>query len=293
MILTTLIISHAHPQVVDKMRAILLLVFLWRGLAAAAAMQVSRRDFNIATLSSSSLVAGRCWAADGAVVTDVISLGLSIGKANVLPLDIELYGEAAPESVRFLLEFARGELKAPCGEQSDADLTTPARVRMKQLNIERQCLDDQGSGVSLLGSSVWRVIPNKRIDFGRVSSGFAYREPPAFAKETTGLSQGAGAVSVKRGGGCFEFTVAPRDNSGLDREDLVVVGRVSSSTLATLDELNALPTKKDPFDIGNSAPPLGSNFARACEYTSLDPSCANYKPLKKVFVSTAATRQTR
>lgn len=229
-------------------------------------------------------------------VTDLVTLELSIGPETKADLELELYGDAAPASVRSLVAFARGELKAPCVEQPDLDaVVLSTKAKMQQLKLARQCLDDQGLDVSLVGSSVWRVVPGRRIDFGRVASRFASRNPPQLPVESTNLRHKRGAVSVRKGGGCFEFTVTPADNQYLDREDLVVIGRVSDATLPTLDVLNLLPTKRGAFDIGDnpSVPPLGANFARACEYGSPDATCAQYKPLRKVLITRVAVAKTR
>ena len=96
-----------------------------------------------------------------------------------------------------------------------------------------------------------------------------------------------GAVSVKRGGGAFEFTITPKTNPGLDKEELVCVGRVLDEDLPVLDALNAIPAKKDLVQLGD-VPPLGSKIARACEYANPDATCAQFKPLKRVVVSGVA-----
>lgn len=258
---------------------------------AAAHNTVQRRDFCINTLATvSSPMVCRANAAERFAVSDILNLELAIGneKAN---LNIELFREAAPASVNFLLAFARGELKAPCAEQPEFDIAAPSRVKMNQLKISRQCLDEQESDVTLEGSSVWRILPHRRIDFGRVASRFAAREPPQLPEETNNLRHKRGAVSVRRGGGAFEFTVAPDDNELLDSksENLVVVGQIADASLPVLDLLGDLPTKGASFDVGNSpsVPPLGTKFARACEYGSPNPTCASFKPLRKVIVTRA------
>jgi len=124
---------------------------------------------------------------------------------------------------------------------------------------------------------------------------FSARVPPTFAVERRGgagagrwsKASTRGAVSVKRGGGAFEFTIAPVDNPALEKEDLVVVGRVIEDDMAFLDEIHAIPTRRDIISIGD-VPPLGGNFARACDFTSPDKTCAQFKPLKKIMVVTSS-----
>ena len=143
---------------------------------------------------------------------------------------------------------------------------------------------------TLARSTLWRLVPDARLDLGRLDSFFAGREPPTFAAEHNDLRASArGAVSVRRGGGAFEFTIAPRESPALDRpeEALVVVGRVFDADLPLVDALNAIPSKRDLVRLG-AVPPLGASFARACEYANPDPTCAQFKPLRRVVVARAS-----
>jgi hypothetical protein len=76
-------------------------------------------------------------------------------------------------------------------------------------------------------------------------------------------------------------------NKALDNEDLVVIGRVVEDDMAFLDVINSIPTRKDIIKIGE-VPPLGSKFARACDFTAPDSTCAQFKPLKKIIVTEAS-----
>ena len=117
-------------------------------------------------------------------VTALVTLDLSIARGPSSPLRIELFGDAAPASVEFFSRLASGTLQAKCTE-----------------NIEA-CQEFQGVDVGYKGSQLWRLVPNKRVDFGRVDSMFASRIPPTFAVERNGDLKPStrGAVSVKRGG---------------------------------------------------------------------------------------------
>jgi len=200
-------------------------------------------------------------------VTAVATLDISILRGPTKPLRIELFGDAAPESVRFFSDLASGSLKAECPFD------------------DMNCQENQNINVSYKGSQLWRLVPNKRIDFGRVDSMFANRIPPTFPVVQVGdLKPSArGAVSIKRGGGAFEFTITPVYNQALEKEDLVVVGRVAEEDMTFLDAISSIPSRKDIISVG-SVPPLGSNFARACDFTAPDSTCAQFKPLKKVVV---------
>jgi len=126
---------------------------------------------------------------------------------------------------------------------------------------------------------------------------FGTRVPPTFAIEGKAAVQGnikpstRGAVSIRRGGGAFEFTIAPDYNPNLDssNENLVCIGRVveGPSGKGLLEYINTIPTRKDivSLTLGTDVPPLGSSFARVCDFTNPDPTCAQYKPLKIIKVT--------
>lgn len=212
-------------------------------------------------------------------VTSLVTLDLSIARGPSKPLRIELFEDESPASAKFFSSLASGTLRAECA--NDANLEV--------------CEEYSGMDVGYKGSQVWRLVPNKRIDFGRVDSMFASRIPPTISAERNSALKAStrGAVSVKRGGGAFEFTVAPEYNKALEKEDLIVVGRVAEGDMAFLNTINSIPTRKDIVKIGD-VPPLGANFARACDFTAPDSTCAQFKPLKRIAVtevSVASQRQ--
>lgn len=236
----------------------------------------TRRDLLIGATAAASLIrASSAMALEtpSPKVTALVTLNLSIARGPPSPLRIELFGDEVPASVEFFSNLASGTLRAQCAENVEA------------------CEEYQGIDVGYKGSQLWRLVPNKRIDFGRVDRMFASRIPPTFSAEQNNGSlmkaSSRGAVSVKRGGGAFEFTVTPAYNQALDKEDLVVVGRIAEGDLAFLDTINSITTRKDIVSIGN-VPPLGANFARACDFTAPDPTCNQFKPLKKIIITEAS-----
>mmetsp|Transcript_13425 Transcript_13425/g.19777 ORF Transcript_13425/g.19777 Transcript_13425/m.19777 type:complete len:313 (+) Transcript_13425:94-1032(+) len=211
-------------------------------------------------------------------VKSTVTLNLSIARGSPRPLRIEIFQDAPTASVEFFTSLVDGTMKAPCEMGDDP-------------NIEI-CEEYQSINVGYKNSQMWRLVPNKRMDFGRVDSMFTSRVPPTIAAERNnadiiGIQPSTrGAVSIKRGGGAFEFTVTPSYNPSLDsdREDLVVVGRIAEEDLAFMDEINAITVRKDILKMGD-VPPLGAKFARACDFTAPDSTCAQYKPLKKIVVA--------
>ena len=130
-----------------------------------------------------------------------------------------------------------------------------------------------------MNSQMWRLVPDKRVDFGRIDSSFAAREPPSFPAEAGGDLRPSqrGAVSVKRGGGAFEFTITPKTNPGLDKEELVCNRAGPGRGPAGLGRPERHSREKDLVSLGD-VPPLGSKIARACEYANPDATCAQFKP---------------
>ena len=222
------------------------------------------------------------------LVTEVVTLNLSIARGPPKPLRIEVFGNGNSAEAQFFVGLASATVRAPCA---------PTKIE-GDANIDEgeTCKDYESLSVGYKGSQLWRLVPNKRIDFGRVDSMFANRVPPTFATAsktaTTSIRPSTkGAVSMKRGGGAFEFTVTPEYNPALDsaKEDLVVVGRIAPDA-ASSDFLEYLNTKvvvrKDILSSGADVPPLGyAGFARACDFSSPDKTCAQFKPIGRIVVA--------
>ena len=154
------------------------------------------------------------------------------------------------------------------------------------------CIEKDILGVNYDYSSVWRIVPDQRIDVGAVSGKFVARENPTFEDAKSGLSHDmAGVVSVRKGNdGGYGFTIFPGANSNsagssiLD-EDNVVVGRVIEG-MDVVEQLNGLPIVKSAGvnymaltggSLGKNAP------TRACRYGG-PMYCNENKPLKKVLI---------
>ena len=142
------------------------------------------------------------------------------------------------------------------------------------------CLGNAAEPVSYVYSSIWSIQRGRRVNAGQVQGKFALRVAPTFPpSEAAGLSHDApGLLSVRRGGGSFDFslTTAP---SPEDDGDFAVIGRVieGADALAALD---ALPVVK-AADALNVEAASGSR-EKACQYGSPNAYCAQNKPLRKV-----------
>merc|ERR1719253_507800 len=249
---------------------------------------------------------------DPVVVTSIVTFNLSIARGPAKPLRIEVFGDSSDEA-QFFTRLAAGTVHAACRPELE---TSGAEDTVIDENAELpfKCTDSESVPVSYQGSQLWRLVPDKRIDFGRVDSMFASRIPPTFSSAASAVSSKPnptmmapstkGAVSMKRNGGAFEFTITPSYNPALDseKEDLIVIGRVmmtnekkegnanesdGSSSMDFVTMLNTkIPTRKDLSDRkGTNVPLLGSKFARACNFSEPNTTCAQFKPIGRIVVT--------
>jgi cyclophilin family peptidyl-prolyl cis-trans isomerase len=166
-----------------------------------------------------------------ATVTDRAYLDVSIGGRQSGRIVIGLFGREAPASV--------DAFKAVC--------CSALRNR-------------SGRTVGYPYSQAWRVVRDVRVDMGRVkqvdeinqSSGTPQRQIVLINvpenREVNDLNHNvAGSVSVRRGGGQFEFVITPKDgpNPALDAEN-IVIGRVLEG-MDTVAAMNIVPTNEKTF----------------------------------------------
>lgn len=139
-------------------------------------------------------------------------------------------------------------------------------------------------GVNYDYSSVWRVLPNQRIDVGAVSGKFVARENPNFqdTKSSTLLHDSPGVVSVRRGNdGGYGFTIYPGGgDTSILNEDNIVVGRIIEG-MDVVQKLNEIPVVKSALAGGANSKNAPS---RACRYGGTELYCNENKPLKKVLI---------
>ena len=273
---------------------------------------------------------------DPVIVTSIVTFNLSIARGPSKPLRIEVFGDSSDEA-QFFTSLAAGTVQASCPpeqpeENSPEDNTVMGNNLIDEnAELPFKCTDSESVPVSYKGSQLWRLVPDKRLDFGRVDSMFASRIPPTFSSalsaSSASLSKSTqtirmapstkGAVSMKRNGGAFEFTITPSYNPALDseKEDLIVIGRVmmmtkekeegkndddkssdasdASSSMDFVTMLNTkIPTRKDLSDRkGINVPPLGSTFARACNFSEPNTTCAQFKPIGRIVVTEVSVEE--
>lgn len=213
-------------------------------------------------------------------VTSKARLRFSIGQAEPAEIIIGLYGKDAPDSVR-LFEGLCGNGKLP-------------------------------PELSYRSSQCTRIEKGKSILCGRLASGSAAKiereidatgyvrstlvnlaEEYTTSDENTLSHDRQGLISMKKGGGSFEFVITPRANPSLDATN-VVIGEVldGSDVVAALD---AVPSRKPSKDseVGGLIFALGAYDEE--RYLSVakaggDPRArieTAYRPLQKVKITEA------
>jgi len=166
-------------------------------------------------------------------VTSRARLTIAIGDSQARPLTLGLFGEAAPRSVALFEGLCAGTL---------GDLTytgsSVSRIERDQLIL----------GGSLAGGST-RTVDREIDSTGFVRSTMVNRADAFTNSETNRLSHDrAGLLSMRRGGGAFEFTLTPAPNPALDATRIVIGEALSEEDggagLALIAALNELPTRQ-------------------------------------------------
>lgn len=209
--------------------------------------------------------------ADGAIspplVTSRVDLGVTVGTGEARTLPVGLYGEVAPASSALFRTLCEGSVPGV------AELTyrgsTASRVEKDRLIV----LGKPPGGVA-------QYIDRTIDGTGYVRSELINRAD-GYVNADAGAPSGhdrAALVSMRRGGGAFEFALSPRANRALDAE-WIVVGEVGAEGLPLLEELNAVPARK---------PTATSVVYGAAAKASGDPRSRieqEFRPLLKVQIS--------
>ena len=174
-------------------------------------------------------------AAAGGRITSRASLSVAIGDTAPQPLTVGLFGDEAPSSVAL---------------------------------FEALCTGTLGSGLTYVGSSVSRVERDKLILGGSLAGGSTRSVSRAIDRtgyvrsetlnradefansDANALSHDrAGLLSMRKGGGAFEFGITPAANPALDATR-IVIGEVASTeddggaSIRLIAALNELPARQ-------------------------------------------------
>ena len=234
---------------------------------------------------------------------------------------IGLFGKDAPQPVSILKSLVTTQgypaKCRPLENNDDYNARLLEKERLEGRKVYNTCLRSQDNqGVNYYYSTVWRVIPNVRIDVGATVSGkFIARENPIFMDKenddstttttatTSRLTHDTpGVVSVRRGdGGGYGFTIFPGSANANDddtfpsssvttlNEENIVVGRIIEG-MDVIQRLNNVPVVHNTFATGgggrssSSSSVLKGMPSRGCRYGGSEYFCAENKPLRKIVL---------
>ena len=161
-------------------------------------------------------------------VTDRIGLDISVAGEKAGTIELGLWRSAAPESVDAFVRLAAGRLGDPDEEPASLERSVAVRVVKDKVVVLGALKNQGGSTVLVSGQTKPQRVPVR---------------PPVTRDASNGISHdAAGLLSVRRGGGSFEFTLTPRANRELDAEDIVIGQVLSEQSMQLLERLNVLPT---------------------------------------------------
>jgi cyclophilin family peptidyl-prolyl cis-trans isomerase len=162
------------------------------------------------------------------VQTDKVSIQISIDGEPAGELALGLWRAAAPSSVDTFVRLSRGTLR---NDADDQPASLDRSVAMRVLRDKAVVL----GGLKNTGGRT-ELVPGKTRP---------QRVPvtPPLNKDSNDLSHSAaGLLSVRRGGGSFEFTLTPRANPALDKEQIVIGQVLDQGSMELLERINNLPT---------------------------------------------------
>jgi cyclophilin family peptidyl-prolyl cis-trans isomerase len=163
-------------------------------------------------------------------VTDRVAVDLSVGGEPAGTLSFGLWREAAPKSVDAFVRLAGGTYVSDPGEAPAGYARAQASRLVSGEFIEFARVLKQPGGSSQLVAGVTKP---QRVPCA----------PPLTADPPNGLAHTtAGLLSVRRGGGRFDFEVTTGMASSLDREQIIIGALTDEESMRLLARLDTLPT---------------------------------------------------
>lgn len=184
-----------------------------------------------------------------ATVTDRVRLEfvqqISAEEQRLFVVNVGLFGADAPNAAEAFKQLAAGTLNVPCKEMPD-DPEVMQRSELARKAAYKTCEGAAATPVGYGYSQVWRILSGRRVDAGAVQGKFALRQAPKTPiQEAAGLLHDrAGLLSVRRGGGTFDFGLTASATPEYD-DDFCVIGRVlDDESLQAVSLLAGLPVVK-------------------------------------------------
>lgn len=234
-----------------------------RAISAVIALLVIPFECSANTVSDSlPLVAPESAIRQGKV-TSKVYLDVSIARSPVERITLGIYGDDAPAASKFFLNI---------------------------------CESNYGDGVSYDGAQVSRIQMDRRIDIGKLSKGGNKKQETwidgmgKMRIRSVSLSSKLihsdindlrhdtpGIISVRKGGGTFDFTIASKINPKLDSEN-IVIGKVLDG-MDIVNKINKIPvSKEDIIGSKGTLAAFGKGFDGRAKLAAVE------KPLQRVSV---------
>jgi len=198
--------------------------------------------------------------------TASVYLDFSIARKKPERVTAEIYGQSASEASLIFLNVCKGD------------------------NV-------YGDGVVYDGSQVSRIVKDKEITIGKFALGKNNKQETwmdnvgkvrirsidlaekATHRDTNSLTHKRGSISVPKGGGSFEFSIAPTDGANDLNEKNVVIGQVVDG-FEVIDKINQIPvSKEDSIGSKGGFSSLGKGFDGRAKLASVN------RPLVKVVLA--------
>lgn len=229
--------------------------------------------------------------------TAVEASASSGGTSTTQRIVIGLYGKYAPNCVNRMKQLVSpAGLPALCKPKMERALQ---KEQLESNKVFNNCIDGQSVGVTLKYSSIWRIVPNERIDFGSVTGKFVAREYPNWMEDDSNnvslKHDRPGVVSVRRGDTSgFGFTIYPGSSDDgtvsamrqqLDN-DHIIIGQVMDG-MDIIQQLNKVPvimSSKLNYMTFTGGPKTSDSPDRSCRYGG-PMYCNENKPLIKLTIT--------
>jgi peptidyl-prolyl cis-trans isomerase B (cyclophilin B) len=164
-------------------------------------------------------------------ITSRARLDIAIGDVPPRPLLLGLYGDAAPKSVKLFECLCSGTLNVPGLQYTGSAIS----------HIERGRIIIGGSP----SGGTTRTAERSLDSTGYVRTEMLNRADAFRNDDTNALSHDrAGLLSMRKGGGAFEFGLTPAPNLMLDENRLVVGEAIGEESMWLIAELNEVPTRQ-------------------------------------------------
>ena len=226
------------------------------------------------------------WAEDdiAAKITDRTRISIAIGQQEAADVTIGLYGNAAPASTRLFRDLCRGTT-IDGGARGSPPLSYRSSIATRVEPDKAIVLGRLSAGS---GQTIERTIDstgNVRSNLVNLADAYANSDANSLVHDRAGL------VSMKKGGGAFEFVITPAANRALD-ETNVVIGEVVNG-LEVVKNMNSVPVRRpaNEDEVGSIIWALGAydeSRYLAVAKAGGDPRARieqAYKPLQKIRIT--------